>query len=142
MKLPLRDFADVIAALKGPEGKSSGSEKRNAARMHVTAKVNVHLMDDEQMGRSFSALTRDVSLTGCGLIQAVALSSAQKVIVELPREHAPLFVISLAMHCRPLADGLLAVGFEFFELLDAEASKKMIKGQDAQFAHIRESILS
>jgi c-di-GMP-binding flagellar brake protein YcgR len=142
MKLPLRDFADVIAALKGPENRSSGSEKRNAARMNVTAKVSVHLLVDEKVGRSFSALTRDISLTGCGLIQAVALSSEQRVILELPREHTPLFVISLAMHCRPLADGLLAVGFEYVQLLDAHTSDKMIKGQNDQYAHIRDSILS
>lgn len=142
MKLPLRDFADVIAALKGPGEHSSGSEKRNAARISVTAKINVHLLHDERVAKSFSALTRDISISGCGLIQAVAVAGEQRVIIALPRPHTPLYVISKVMHCRPLADGLLAVGFEFVDLLDKQACDQMISGDNRQHAHIRDSILS
>src|SRR5262245_42327725 len=120
MQLPLRDFADVITALKGPVDTSGASEKRRAARMTVTAKLNIHIAINGQLGKTFSALTRDISLTGMGLLQAVALQANQHIIVALPRAHGPLFVVAIVMHCRPLADGLLAVGLEFVELASKE----------------------
>ena len=141
MKLPLRDFADVISALKSPAENLSASEKRRAARMTVNAKVNVHLLDNNRLVKSFSALTRDISLTGVGLLQSVALSSNQQVILTLPRQHAPLFVICVVMHCRPLADGLLAVGLEFVELASKETSALMMNTGDREHARIRESVL-
>ena len=57
--------------------------------MTVTAKVNLHLLDNNRVARTFSALTRDISLTGVGLLQAVALSSNQTVVLGLPRQHPP-----------------------------------------------------
>jgi hypothetical protein len=142
MKLALRDFADIISALKAPGEKSGSSEKRNAARMTVCAKINVHLMDDNRIARTFSALTRDISITGMGLLQGVALSSKQNVIVALPRPNAPLFVICTVMHCRPLADGVLAVGLEFLELASKETCELLMKSDSQEHARIRESVLS
>ena len=141
MKLPLRDFAEVIAALKGPGENLSASEKRQAARMTVCAKINVHLMDGNRATRTFSALTRDISLTGVGLLQAVALSPKQNVVLELPRSHAPLFVCSLALHCRPLADGVLAVGMEFCELASKETSEILLSQGSRAQARIAASML-
>ena len=141
MKLPLRDFSDVITALKGPNEKSAASEQRGAARMSVTAKINVHLLENNRVIRSFSALTRDISLTGCGLMQSVALSPNQLVILALPRPTAPLFVISHITHCRPLADGLLSVGVEFNELASKETCDLMMKSDSQEHARIRQSVL-
>src|SRR5437868_3391845 len=141
MKLPLREFADVIAALKGSGDNLAASEKRRAARMTVTAKVSVFLMDGNRVLRSFSALTRDISLTGVGLLQATPMSANQQVVIALPRAHSPLFVNSLALHCRPLADGLLAVGMEFAELASKETSTLLMESGDREFARIKEAML-
>lgn len=141
MKLALRDFADVIQALKGPAENLSASEKRRAARMTVNAKVNVHLLDNNKLAKSFSALTRDISLTGVGLLQAVALSSTQNVVLALPRKNGPLFVICTVMHCRPLADGVLAVGLDFAEMASKETSDLLTDGGTREHARIRESVL-
>jgi c-di-GMP-binding flagellar brake protein YcgR len=142
MKLALRDFADVITALKGPGQKSgAGSEKRGAARMSVTAKINIHLLDNQRVARSFSVLTRDISITGMGVLQSIALSSNQNVIVELPRPQSPLFVICVVMHCRPLADGLLAVGLEYTEMASKETCDLLVNNDSEQHARIRESVL-
>ena len=141
MKLALRDFADVIDALKGPGENTSASEKRRAARMTVNAKVNVHLLDNNKVAKTFSALTRDISLTGVGLLQSVALSSNQNVILALPRSKGPLFVICIVMHCRPLADGLLAVGLEFAEMASPETTALLNNDGTRETARIRESVL-
>ncbi|HEY7086825.1 MAG TPA: PilZ domain-containing protein [Tepidisphaeraceae bacterium] len=143
MKLPLREFADIVAALKGPAAaKADSSEIRQAARMDVTAKVNVYFVDSDKPIRSYSALTRDVSLTGMGLLQSVAVPAGQELFVALPRTSGPpLFVQSQAKHCRSLADGLLAVGLEFTKVADDATSAKLIKhGQDQQ-ARIQRSVL-
>jgi hypothetical protein len=141
MKLPLRDFADVITAMKGPGDKAAGAEKRSAARMTVNAKINLHLIDNDRVVRSFSALTRDISITGMGVLQSVALSSGQNVVVALPRPQSPLFVICSVMHCRPLADGVLAVGLEFAELATKETCDLLLNNATQQHAKIRDSVL-
>ena len=139
MKLPLRDFADVIAALKGPAENLSASEKRRSARMTVFAKLNVFLVDDKNV-RTFSALTRDISLTGVGLLQSTALSAGQLVILALPRAQSPLFVVSTAMHCRPLADGLLAVGMEYVEMASKETCEMLLNNGQREHARIAEAM--
>ena len=141
MKLALRDFADVISALKSSGEKPGANEKRGAARMAVSSKVNVHLADNQRICRTFSALTRDISISGVGLLQGVALSSKQSVIITLPRPQAPLFVICTVMHCRPLADGLLAVGLEFTEMASAETCAQLNNQDNQEHARIRESVL-
>jgi c-di-GMP-binding flagellar brake protein YcgR len=142
MQLPLRDFADVIAALKGPGGEKSGAgEKRRAARMTVTAKFNIHIVVNGVLGKSFSALTRDISLTGMGVLQAIALQQNQSIVVALPRSAEPLYVVSTVMHCRPLADGLLAVGLEFAEMASKETVTMLQTEGSRQAARIADSVL-
>ena len=57
MKLPVREFADVIAALKSP-AENLSFRKTPARRMAINAKVNVHLLDNNRLVKSFSALVR------------------------------------------------------------------------------------
>ena len=140
VKLPLREFGDVVEALKGPTVYSGLPEKRNAARINVSAKVNIYLFENNKVERCFSALTRDISLTGIGLLQTVALSSKQHVIIALTRPHVPLFVISSVAACRPLADGLMAVGLEFLEIASKEACDMLTTGDSKEVDRIRDSM--
>jgi hypothetical protein len=141
MKLPVRDFADIVAALKGVSDGISASENRKAARMHVCAKVDLHLVVDARPARTYSALTRDISLTGVGLLQSVALPPEQEVIISLPRAGGPLFVHALAKHCRVLADGLLTAGLEFTKLADAALSTVLIQQGKDRRARIQQSVI-
>jgi c-di-GMP-binding flagellar brake protein YcgR len=142
MQLPLREFADVITALKGPGDRAGPSEKRRAARMTVTARVTLHLVDNNRVVRSFSAITRDISITGMGLLQSVALSMNQNVVLALPRPHSPpLFVVSTVVACRPLADGLVTVGLEFAEMASKETVDILMDDGSREKARIQESVL-
>src|SRR4051812_25526481 len=103
MKLPLREFADVVQAMKGPGESGAGSEKRKAARMTGSAKLTAFLIEGGKVGRSYSILTRDISISGVGVLQSITLQPGQEVILALPRTpQPPLFVTCVAMHCRPL----------------------------------------
>jgi c-di-GMP-binding flagellar brake protein YcgR len=141
MKIPVREFADVVSALKGPMDNTGASEKRCAARMTVSAKINIHIVDGGKIGRTYSALTRDISMTGMGLLQSVAVQTKQSIIIALPRATMPLFVIGTVMHCRPLADGLMAVGVEFSEMASKETSEMLLKDNSREHARIQEAML-
>jgi len=141
MKLPLRDFADVVTALKEPL-KAGEHETRQAARMSVSAKIDIHLLENGKSGRCYSALTRDISLTGIGLLQSVALPPDQELILCLPRpSRVPLFVQAVSKQCRALADGLLAVGVEYTRLADEALAAHLIKNAQEQHAKIQRSVL-
>ena len=142
MQLPLRDFADVISALKGPMERAAPTEKRRAARMTVTARVTLHLVDNNRVLRSFSAITRDISITGVGLLQSVAMSMNQNVVIALPRPtNTPLFVVATVVACRPLADGLVTVGLEFAEMASKETIDILLDDGSREKARIQESML-
>jgi hypothetical protein len=76
------------------------------------------------IGSAFCDLTRDISLTGMGLLQAVQMNKDQQLVVRLPRgAKKALFVLCIVMHCRALADGLFGVGVEFRELMGVDEEK-------------------
>ena len=110
--------------------------------MTVTARVTIHLVDNNRVTRSFSAITRDISITGIGLLQSVALSINQNVIIALPRPTStPLFVVSTVVVCKPLADGLVAVGLEFAEMASKETIDALLNDGSREKARIAESML-
>jgi hypothetical protein len=110
--------------------------------MTVSAKINVHLIEHGKVGRCFSVLTRDISINGTGLLQSVALPANAEVILALPRSSQPLFVRSIATHCRLLADGLFTVGMQFVRVVDAAAAQELIDRDTQERARVQRSILS
>src|SRR4051812_9717789 len=116
MKISVQDFAEVVAALRGAGGDPAAAEKRRAVRMTVHAKLAVGLLEivngKPDVTRSFSALTRDISMAGMGLLQSIAAPQGHQVLITLPRANGkgPLYVCAKVLHCRPLADGIFSVG--------------------------------
>jgi hypothetical protein len=141
MKLPLRDFADVIAALRKASDKNSAAELRQAARMQVYAKVDIYLLTNGVPARSFSALTRDISLIGVGLLQSVALPLNQEVIIALPRPNGLFCVHAVVKYCRALADGLLTAGIEYTKLADADMVAALMQQDTDNRARIAASVM-
>jgi PilZ domain-containing protein len=141
MKLPLREFADVVAALKTASDKNSAAEVRQVARMQVYAKVDLHLLVDGKPARSFSALTRDISLTGVGLLQSVALPPNQELIIAMPRPNGLLYVHAVVKYCRALADGLLTAGIEYTKLADSTLVAALVQQNKDSLARIAASVM-
>jgi hypothetical protein len=121
MKLTPQHLAEVLNALtNAPSG--AGVEKRRAARMDVQSNVVVAPLNaDGSVGAAFTALTRNISFVGIGLLLSKPLTAGQQVIVRLPRGAKPaMLMVCHVMHVRPLADGLYAMGVEFVRVAEAK----------------------
>src|SRR4051794_17183362 len=144
MKLTVQDFAEIVSALRGEAASLGAQEKRRAVRMEVNSKLVVGVLNDETVGRTYSVLTRDISLAGIGLLQSIALQQGQEFVLSLPRTHGkpPLFFVTVVMHCRPLADGLYGLGCEFVRQAPPEMGQKLMRDENNEHARIRNSVLS
>jgi hypothetical protein len=141
MNLPVRDFADVLEALRGPANSSKGKEHRATTRMQVSARVQAHQLADGVVKRSYTFLTRDISLSGVGALQAIPLPKGSEIILELPRQTTPLLVRARVMHCTTLADGLLGLGLEFVSIVPPEELTKASSVQADEVSRVQRAIM-
>src|SRR3954447_2675897 len=84
MQLTNQDFAEVVEALRG-SGQSEGSERRQSTRVSIQTAVFAAPLVGGRPGNVRTMLTRDVSLTGIGLVQSVPVSETDTFIVKLPK---------------------------------------------------------
>ncbi len=99
---------------------------------------------DGAVGKSFTAITRDISFVGVGLLQSKPLDEHQQIVVRLPRGvKPPLFMLCVVMHARPLADGLYVIGAEFLSVA-AGIKEEQLLGQagDTEMLRVRQLILN
>lgn len=133
MKLTAQHLAEVVSAMSAGPSKGAGAEKRRAARMDVQSTVVIAPLNvDGSLGKPFTAVTRNISFVGAGLLQSKSLIEGHQVVIRLPRggTKPPMFVRSNVMHVRPLADGLYVVGIEFVDAA-ADVKEEQIMGKSA-----------
>jgi hypothetical protein len=141
MQLAPQQLSDVLAALRAA-GESAGHEKRRFTRMEVQTTITVGTVVNQYVSRRYSALTRDISGGGVGLLQYLHLERNQQLIVCLPCAKAELFIVSNAAFCRPLAEGLFGIGVTFERLADKPMIEQFRQVQQHERDRIRDSILS
>jgi hypothetical protein len=113
MILPTQSFGEVLAALRRPSDNAE-QEKRRATRMLVEAPVDVSFLSDSKAPRRLTALTRDVSHHGLGMLVSTELKAADRLVVHLPRQgRTAVSVLCEVKVCHRLADGIFKVGVEF-----------------------------
>jgi hypothetical protein len=138
MQLPPQHLAEIVAALRSQERGKSGSEKRRFARVAVVAGVKVL---DAASAREFTALTRDISPGGLGLMQTVRIEKTGQFTVLLPRGRAkPLVVRCRVTHAYEAADGVWGVGAQFLSLVAAKPAPA--NELEAEALRIQRQILS
>jgi len=150
VKLSSQHLAEVLDALRGQKQTVLGMENRRAARIEVHTTVVIVPLQGAHPGRSFTALTRDVSAVGIGMLQATCCELNEQLLVHLPRaSKTPLIMLCNVMHVRMLADGLYLIGAEFVsegpsaeQLAASQSPKKSATTPDAEMQRIRSSILS
>ncbi|MDC0663442.1 PilZ domain-containing protein [Marinobacter sp. SS21] len=82
------------------------SEKRDYYRMQLDSGIQI----TDSLGRSFTAICRDLSGTGMQLLVSEALEEGAEVHTLLPTtsdRFPPLETISKVVRCTPSADGYL-----------------------------------
>jgi hypothetical protein len=122
MQLSAQDYAEVLATLQAFD--ADRSDKRRFARMQVRGRIVVTPVTGGQVGTSYTALTRDMSFQGAGIMQTLPMQLGQTLLLYLPRRNrSVLCILSKAVHVRPLADGLIAVGCEFIAPAEPAVSK-------------------
>ena len=142
MQLPLRQFADIVETMKRSGTENAGTEQRRAARMPLSAKVQVHPVRDQYLdGDSFSAILRDISLTGVGLLQSKQMNVRDSVILALPSSTGLVYPQALVTHCQGLADGIYFLGLKFTQILDDATFAQLIKESGSETARLKRAIL-
>jgi hypothetical protein len=139
MKLPLQEFADVLEELQAVMSQSD-SEHRSASRMSVTARVQIHVQEAGHW-HGYLALTKDVSISGMGLLQSRVINEGREVVVQLPRKREPLYMGALVTHCQTLADGILAVGLQFTRRLSEQEVGEIIQQAKEELARLQHAVL-
>jgi hypothetical protein len=128
MKLLLQDYALIVEALRVPAtGAGGGAEKRGSPRLVVAAKLKLTLLENGKPGRTLTALTRDISVTGLGLIQSVRMDAGATFVIALPRSgnKPPMHVMCVVMHVQQLAEGVFGIGAEYVEKVEPEMVTEM-----------------
>lgn len=143
IQLSASDLSQVLDSLKGSGSTLAGLEQRRVARMEVQAKVVVAPLVDGRLTGSFTALTRDISFRGIGLLQDLGLNPKQQFVVRLPRGNKDaLLVLCTVSRCIPLADGIFAIGAEFSSVLARDSAEAMLKSGEAAVDRIRQTVLA
>ena len=74
MQLAAQHLAEIVETVKKMEAADAGSEKRRFARFAVVARIEVMQGASK---RVYTALTRDLSLEGVGLLQATPMTKGE-----------------------------------------------------------------
>jgi hypothetical protein len=131
MQLAVQHLAEVVEAIRKAEAAGNGNDKRRFARITIVTKVEIL---NPSNGRTYTALTRDLSLEGLGLIQSVPMTRGQQITVSLPRsaKHGPLAVQCTVMHIRELADGVWGIGALFVAVNETGKTTTADAGKEAE----------
>ena len=119
MQLTNQDFAEIVESLRGSGVPSDGYERRQATRVSVQTAVFAAPLVGGRPGSVRTMLTRDLSLTGVGLIQSTPVSENEAMIVKLPKvSKRPVFVLVKPVQCRLLAESIYAIGAQFVSVVN------------------------
>ena len=98
MQLAAQHLAEIVETVKKMEAANNGSDKRRFPRFNVIARVEVMHGASK---RVYTALTRDLSLEGVGLLQSNPLNKGDEFSISLPRgsemENSSSFLSGVAM---------------------------------------------
>src|SRR5687768_9728047 len=114
MELTPSQFSDVRESLTTAEKTDRAAEKRKFTRLPVHGKVT---LTHHPSGHSHTALTRDLSINGMGIVQSRPATPGDHYLATLPRaENHPLQAPSTLVAAPPLAERLYRGHLQFQRL--------------------------
>jgi hypothetical protein len=142
MRLTSQQFSEILNGLRRGEPSSpSGAEKRKFTRLRIQVMVEI-IGISAGLPRKYSALTRDISFGGVGLLQTIEPSPGAQIVICLPAGRTgfiPLLCAVTNSHC--VAQGLFSVGAEFITVATRELLEHGLKADEAEVERIRRSII-
>lgn len=144
MQLTAQQLSDVVAGVRDESTQGdAGAERRRFARLAVFGKIEIVTSPQSTLPRRYSALMRDISYGGTGLLQAVPCTPGEQFVLRLPcGEKGVLLMLASARFCRPLAHGLFGVGAEFDCQVDTDFLDNLVSANNHELQRIRQSILN
>lgn len=139
-KLNPPQFAAVFDRLRAL-GEVRGIEKRDCTRMQVQAQVTLCVLQGDKVIRAHTALTRDISVSGAGILQFAPAEPETVVAIALPTNNRDIVVLSTVRHCRALAEGVFGVGLQFGGLASEAVIAAMAASDRDAVDRTRQSIL-
>ena len=144
MQLSSQQLSAVVAGLRALGRQTAGNEKRIHSRFAIWVPVELAptIPYADLLPSRFSAMMRDISFGGVGLLQSMVVPDGTEFVIRLPVEPKGLLLtLCQAMHCRMVASGLYAIGTQFVREVDMPYLQALVKAhQEAQ--RIRKQILS
>jgi hypothetical protein len=133
-------FANVLESLR-KAGSTGGSDKRRTTRMEVQARITLATLTSDGPGKCFSALTRDVSMSGVGFFQHFPSELGSQFLACFPFGKGTLVLMCTTKFCRVMAEGMFGVGAEFTSLADEKTIKQFNDAHTSAVDRIRNNIL-
>jgi hypothetical protein len=122
MVLTSQQFAEIIHFLRNRVVPTRGAEKRRATRIELKSQIVVVPVDHGVSGERMTAMTRDISMEGMGLLSGVAMPSGQQLVAFLPiGDGETQFVLCEVTHCGMIVDGIFTLGCRFVQVLSKQA---------------------
>lgn len=126
MVLTSQQFAEIIHFLRNRVIPTRGEEKRRATRIDLKSQVVVVPVDHGVSGERMTAMTRDISMEGIGLLSGVAMPSGQQLVAFLPIGGGETqFVLCEVTHCGMIVDGIFTLGCRFVQVLSKQAGQPL-----------------
>jgi PilZ domain len=142
MKIPLREFAEVIECLRSGATASRASELRRSTRMEVWATVDIFPVDGGETDQPRVALARDISIEGIGILTSLSPRIGTKMVVFLPRgKTVASFMLCNVAFCGPAAHGIFNLGCSFDSALTIDQCRLIQETAKANLAKLRNAIL-
>jgi len=117
--LKSQHLAEVLSILLAAPPVNSGAEKRRATRIQVEAPVTIWPVKEGSHGTPATVLTRDISYSGIGILQARPAATDDQFILRLPRPKAePILLLCQVTYVKTLADNLYGVGALYVSVLE------------------------
>jgi hypothetical protein len=111
MELTPAQFSELRESLTSLASQSQAPEKRRFMRLPVSGQITLTQLPS---GKAHTAMTRDLSQSGMGVIQSIAARAGDRYVATLPRtDDNSLQVVCTVMDARPLAEGLYSVHLQF-----------------------------
>jgi len=141
MILSNQQFEEVLGVLR-TRVPPSGSEKRRTSRMELNSQLIIMPIRDGNCPEQVSVLARDISMEGLGLLTSIPLRKGQQFVALLPRTNTEtIFVISQAMYCGVVANGMFTIGCRFLKVLPAKSAEVLQRINPKEVQRVRDSVL-